>query len=1643
MESRLIDLVKEGATESVLIDIHGQVDDELVGLIEQHDGAVVDARPAYRSLRARVPLGALESIAKLDAVQTIHDGAFAVAATQAQTVSRSRVVSEGDGAHRSDEARETYAVDGTGISIAVVFDSVSHLEALQELGELPPRVTILPGHRGESGVAGTLALEVLHDVAPGADLYFASADARTARYAAAVRSLHEMGVDIIVDGVNVFEEPAFQHGTAALAYREVAKKGTLLFISSGNEGNVDSGTAGTWEGDYRVGESVTVDDVPDRAVHYFDADTYANQLTAKSAHGAWLKWSDPDHASSNDYDLFVVASNGVVVARSTTLQSGVQRPFERVWNPVLSGYSLVVVKYSGDARYLHLMAYRGRLTHSTSGAVWGPNALPEAFSIGAVGITDSNGASTTHFSSENKIYGSNSDGPRRIFYDDEGDAITPGSFLAAGGRVIDKPDFVGAHNVSTAMPGRSRYPGTSAAAAHVAGIAALMLEAAGGPDNITRDEVEQALKDSAIDISSPGHDRNSGYGIVQALDAVGAVYSATRNRAPEILNQPDDVIGGIGLDLTVDLAGYVSDPDEDELTIGVSLEQLTGTTTSSLTGTEVTFSSAEQSSARVRASYEDPGGFTRHLYFHVTFRPRIDLAIDPAQVSEDTASATVRLTASLVDGARTEDTEVSVTVGSPGDTAVEGTDYQTVGDLTVTIDAGETEAETTFTLQPVNDGTAEGAEQITVDGSASGLAVNSATLTLNDDDVESTEVTLTLDPDEVDEAGGSRAVRVTGTLNGGARTANTLVTVTVGSASDTADEGTDYADVGELELSIPADRTEGSVTFTLRPTNDATAEGDETISVSGDVAGLTVTGTELVLTDDDAVSTRLLLSVRPDRVSEGALPTDVTVTGTLDAGARETETLVTLTVGALADSAVSDTDYAAVSEVMLTIPANETRAETRFTLSPDDDMIAEGAESITVSGSVSDLTVESALLTLSDNDTASRVIMLSADPASVREDSPEEVTVTAGLDAAARVEDTTVQLSVGAAGDTAVAGTDYRPMDERELTILAGEKAATTAFFLEPLDNEAVDGTRALRVTGTTPAANLRVEPASGARVELKDDDVPAVLVKPAHLTVIEDGSSEYRVTLQAAPTSDVTVSISGVSGDLSLSRTSLVFTTGNYDNPQSVSVTAADDDDSIRDADVTLTHRASGAAEYQGLRAQLVVSIRENDPALVFSTTSVTVPEGEAADYTVALAIEPSENVTVSISGASGDLSLDRTQLVFTRSRWDVAQPVAVTAAEDDDTSTDPAVTLTHRASGGGYDGVVGTVRVTIAEQDTPPTGGGGGGGGGAANIPPVVEREIEDQTLTVGEVLELDIRLNFYDRDQRALDYTVESADPSVATVELSAETTLAIRGIGRGATAITVTAADRRDERASDTFRVVVNGPALVALVPRAADVMREGFVRLINHDDASGEVSITAIDDTGARYGPIALALEAGETVHFNSSDMEDGNAAKGLSGGVGSGEGDWRLVLDSELAFEVLAYIRTEDGFLTAMHDTVPMRDGTYRVAIFNPGSNPNQVSRLRLINPGDAAVEVTVAGVDDAGASPGTPVQFEIPAGESLTLTASDLEAGAGVQGALGDGMGKWRLQVTSEDPIVVMSLLSSPTGHLTNLSTVPDRGPY
>ena len=228
----------------------------------------------------------------------------------------------------------------------------------------------------------------------------------------------------------------------------------------------------------------------------------------------------------------------------------------------------------------------------------------------------------------------------------------------------------------------------------------------------------------------------------------------------------------------------------------------------------------------------------------------------------------------------------------------------------------------------------------------------------------------------------------------------------------------------------------------------------------------------------------------------------------------------------------------------------------------------------------------------------------------------------------------------------------------------------------------------------------------------------------------------------------------------------------------------------------------------------------------------------------------------------------------------------------------------------------------------------------------------------------------------------------------------------------------------------------GALAIPLFLPASEDSREGFARVINYSEQGGSVEIRAWDDSGREYGSVSLALPASGAAHFNSTDLEMGNSAKGIPVGLGDGVGDWRLEFSTELDVEVLAYIRTSDGFVTAMHDSLPAIDTRHNVPIFNPASNRSQRSKLRIMNPGEEPVDVSIQGVDDAGRPGAGEVTLQLAGREATTMTAEDLEAGAdGLEGQLGDGEGKWQLRVSSSAPVAVMNLMESPTGHLTNLT--------
>ena len=236
--------------------------------------------------------------------------------------------------------------------------------------------------------------------------------------------------------------------------------------------------------------------------------------------------------------------------------------------------------------------------------------------------------------------------------------------------------------------------------------------------------------------------------------------------------------------------------------------------------------------------------------------------------------------------------------------------------------------------------------------------------------------------------------------------------------------------------------------------------------------------------------------------------------------------------------------------------------------------------------------------------------------------------------------------------------------------------------------------------------------------------------------------------------------------------------------------------------------------------------------------------------------------------------------------------------------------------------------------------------------------------------------------------------------------------------------------------------VDGKVVVPLFLSTADPRgRQGFLRVVNRSDAAGTVQIQAHDDSDMDYEPLTLALDAGAVAQFNANDLELGKEAKGLTGDTGPAHsGHWWLALTGDFDYAVLAYVRHADGFLTSLHSAAPVWAGAHRVATFNPGSNDRQVSWLRLINTGRTNLPVRISGIDDVGEPSAGSVSLTVPGRGSVTLDARALEAGGeDIDGALGDGTGKWRLIVEADDntaALRAMSLMESPSGHLANLST-------
>ncbi|WP_420633747.1 Ig-like domain-containing protein [Candidatus Palauibacter sp.] len=324
----------------------------------------------------------------------------------------------------------------------------------------------------------------------------------------------------------------------------------------------------------------------------------------------------------------------------------------------------------------------------------------------------------------------------------------------------------------------------------------------------------------------------------------------------------------------------------------------------------------------------------------------------------------------------------------------------------------------------------------------------------------------------------------------------------------------------------------------------------------------------------------------------------------------------------------------------------------------------------------------------------------------------------AGID----VEPEAVTVGEGSSSEYTVALT-LQPTDPVTVTFEADVPGAVTLSPAGPLtftvddwaagqtitvtgtdDDDADDET----VTVTHTAAGVGYDGVEATVVVTVDDDETAGIGVSSDTVMVHEGAmaEQYTVVLTSQPADEVTVTIAN-SDDTAVMLDPagpLTFTVDGWADPQTITVTAPADDNAA-DETVTVTHTAAGGG-YDMVAAVDVVVVVTDAAGIGVDPGTLDVGEGVSMMYTVVLTQQPAGDVTVTIANSDDTaVTLDPAgPLTFTATTWDAAQTITVTAPEDNDGDHE-VVTLTHSASGGGYDGV-GDIDVVVRIADNDPLG-------------------------------------------------------------------------------------------------------------------------------------------------------------------------------------------------------------------------------------------------------------------------------------------------------------------------------------------------
>jgi hypothetical protein len=348
-------------------------------------------------------------------------------------------------------------------------------------------------------------------------------------------------------------------------------------------------------------------------------------------------------------------------------------------------------------------------------------------------------------------------------------------------------------------------------------------------------------------------------------------------------------------------------------------------------------------------------------------------------------------------------------------------------------------------------------------------------------------------------------------------------------------------------------------------------------------------------------------------------------------------------------------------------------------------------------------------LNITDNDTAGVTVFESSGNTAVSEPNTQD-TYTIVLDSQP-TSGVTVNLSDGGSDEfnvtASVAFTTVNWNVPKVVTVTAEDDAVA-------------DGPQ----TGAVSHAFVSSDPDYGGfslpnvGVDIADNDTAGLLFTPTAVTAIEGGTNgTYDVELTSEPTANVVITLTPAGTQATAEATAdpgnneLTFTPANWDQAQSVSVIADDDDVDDDGVGETIGHTAASAdTNYTGTFGNVAVTITDDDIAGVTVTpTSVSATEGGTnGTYTVVLDSEPTAAVTVSINESSGEFSTSPTSLVFDDTNWFTARTVNVIANDDAIADGTTMGTITHSASSsdGNYSGgavTIDSVDVTIIDDETP----------------------------------------------------------------------------------------------------------------------------------------------------------------------------------------------------------------------------------------------------------------------------------------------------------------------------------------------------